>query len=181
MMKAKAVQLRTELRNTKLGTRTMEEYLLRIKAINDSLCASGDPISPSEQLNIILQGLPPEYDALVTCISSRFEPLSLEELEALLLAQESRLADQKQALENSAPIVNLAQHPSQGRGQNSYFRGSNRGGRGFRGRGRGGRSSVQCQLCYKYGHLASVCRHRFNQGFTPQMPQHSPLFYLNRA
>lgn len=34
-MKVKAVQLRAELHNTKLGNRTMEEYLLKIKALHE--------------------------------------------------------------------------------------------------------------------------------------------------
>ena len=52
---------------------------------------------------------------------------------------------------------------------NSGSRGSNFRGRGFRGgrsRGRsgrgGGRGYIQCQICFKTGHDASICYHRFS-------------------
>jgi histone deacetylase 1/2 len=49
---------------------------------------------------------------------------------------------------------------------------SNNRAQGGRGRGRGrGRSSVQCQVCSKYGHDASICYHRFNQSVMPTPQQ----------
>lgn len=35
------------------------------------------------------------------------------------------------------------------------------------GRGRGGRSNVQCQVCHKIGHDASICYHRFKRDYVP--------------
>lgn len=200
--RAKSTQLRTELRSATLGNRTISEFLLQIKSIIDSLFAIGDPISPREHLDVILQGLPSDYEDLITLISTRFEEHSIDELEALLLAKEARLGKYRTpsatgeisvnvALSNpqpspssSAVSTQSASHTtSQGESQDSdpmdsydssgHGRGSSRG-RGARGRGRG-RSSIQCQLCYKFGHDVWQCYHRFNPNFVPQKPpQNSP-------
>lgn len=66
-VRPKSVQLDTEPRNTKLGNSFVSEFLLQIKAIIDSLFATRDPVSPNEQLNVIMQGLPPE--AWIWCTS----------------------------------------------------------------------------------------------------------------
>ena len=65
----------------------------------------------------------------------------------------------------------------------TYFQPSFRGGRGgrnTRGRGNGGRggcfSNTQCQVCFKFGHIASSCWHRFNQSFQPPSTQHYPAY-----
>lgn len=61
-----------------------------------------------------------------------------------------------------------------GRGQ---FSGGFRGRGGRRGRGRGGRfggrSNIQCQICYKFGHDASMCYHRFSD-FSPAYAGYYP-------
>lgn len=56
-MKAKVRQLRSELKTVKKGTRTMSEYLLRIKTIVDSLVAVGDSILDQDHIDSILDGL----------------------------------------------------------------------------------------------------------------------------
>ena len=46
--------------------------------------------------------------------------------------------------------------------QNQYHQSNFNGGRGGRfggRRGRGGRSSIQCSICFQYGHDAGNCRH----------------------
>lgn len=76
-----------------MKSRSITAFLLRIKHILDSLNATGDPISYTEQIDIILEGLPNEYEALVNLIymHSKFQPLSIDEIEELLLAQEVRI------------------------------------------------------------------------------------------
>lgn len=61
-MKAEVRQLCSELKSTKKGTRSMSEYLLQIKAIVDSLVAIGDPILEQDHIDVILDGLPEEYN-----------------------------------------------------------------------------------------------------------------------
>ena len=89
MTHARAFQLKTELRNTSKGNRSISEYLLRIKAIVDQLISIGHPISEHEHLEVILEGLPAEYNAFVASILSRIDPYRISELEALLMALES--------------------------------------------------------------------------------------------
>lgn len=209
--KAKGIQLRIELRNTKKGTRSISEYLYGIKAIIDSLYSIGDAVSPHEQLGVILHGLPREYESITTLIGSRFEPYQIDEVEALLLAHEVRLEQYKEELlldtasanvasaspkppvhaqnpqanvvqhqVNSVPASNAQfqqpqqqedynysdQNSQQKYDQSSGYQG--RGGRGNKGdkpRGKGNR--VQCQVCSKYGHDASICYHRFNPNYQP--------------
>lgn len=48
MMKAKVRQLRSELKTTKKGSRSISEYVLRIKCIADLLIASGESISEQD-------------------------------------------------------------------------------------------------------------------------------------
>lgn len=72
----KGVQLSNKLRNTEVCNRSIQQFLLKVKVIMDSLFATGDPLSSQEQLNEILQGLPPESDVLVSFISRKFELLN---------------------------------------------------------------------------------------------------------
>lgn len=44
-MKAKVSQLKSELKAIKKGTRSISEYVLRIKEIANSLLSIGDPIT----------------------------------------------------------------------------------------------------------------------------------------
>jgi len=84
-------QLRTELRVTILRGKLMREFLLQIKQISDSLASVGSPIMLQEHVDSILEGLPPDYDSVISVIESKFEPLPIAEVEALLLAHEARL------------------------------------------------------------------------------------------
>lgn len=69
----------------------MREFLLQIKQISDSLASVGSPIMLQEHVDSILEGLPPDYDSVISVIESKFEPLPIAEVEALLLAHEARL------------------------------------------------------------------------------------------
>lgn len=177
--------MRTELRNTTLEGRTVSEFLLRIQAILDSLASVGDPVSVREHLDVILQGLPRDYESVVTLVSSKLVPLNVAEIEALLLSHEARLKFyNKHALsEAAAAFVNLTQstpsapHQVQKVEENTppqvqlnhasatdstsqdpekYRNDRGRGNKNGRGQGRG-KSNVQCQLCDKFGHTSTVC------------------------
>nr|KYP37941.1 hypothetical protein KK1_040830 [Cajanus cajan] len=160
---AKARQLHSDLRSTTLDNCTISDYLLRIQSLVDSLTAIGDSVSSKEHLDIVLEGLPGEYESTVSLISSRFDVLSIEEVETLLLAHEFRLEKFKKKnlisvnlLESSSgsntpalqPQANLAHQDS----QFPSFRGgrpSARSGCGGRsnhryGRGRGRVFGTQC-------------------------------------
>src|ERR1044072_3274765 len=109
---AKAQQLRLDLRNTVLGNKTVEEFLLRIKAISDSLNSVGDPVSFKEQLAVVLGGLPPEYESFVSVmnVTLRYQPnMSFDDVEALLLAHESRVEQNKKTVSDFSVNLTHAQ------------------------------------------------------------------------
>lgn len=125
-------------------------------------------------------------------MAAKAEWFEFDELEALLLAHESRLAHNTEA-SSVAATLNLthtsqtSQVPSNDSvqqdssstqpqanftNQRGNFRGGKTGGRNNRGgrSGRGGRSNVQCQVCSKFGHDASVCYHRYSAPVMPTLP-----------
>ena len=71
--------------------REVSEYLLKIKKVVDSLSTVGAPIFVEEHIEVILDGLGKEYAALITAITSRTDPYSVDEIEALLLDQAKRI------------------------------------------------------------------------------------------
>lgn len=153
----------------------------------NTLFSIGDPVSDQEQLDVVLEGLPEEYDPLINLVNSRFEPFDLDKPESLLLAQEVRLEKYKQRASSASAMVNVASVPSSDSSvppqvnlaQNTQLYSADssqyfRGGRNGRGRGRGGgRSSTQCQVCKKYGREATVCWYRFEQHYTPPPPRNN--------
>lgn len=85
---AKERHLRTELSATTLESGTFEEYLLRFKAIVDSLASVGDLVPSQQHIDVFLEGLPEDYGHVISIIESKFEMMQLEEVEALLHAHE---------------------------------------------------------------------------------------------
>nr|KYP31488.1 Retrovirus-related Pol polyprotein from transposon TNT 1-94 [Cajanus cajan] len=142
-----AARTRAVIKKLKLQLRMIKkdkginEYLLEIKKIVDSLAAVGPPISDEDHIDAILDGLPDEFDCFVTSITSRLDPYIVDEIEALLLAHEERSEKQKRS---DTPLIhantvsgpNQWQNPNQGRGRSAFntreeFRGGrfhNRGG-----------------------------------------------------
>ena len=124
----------------------------------DSLATIGAPVSNDDHIEVILDGLSEEYAPLITIVMSRLQPFSIDELEALLMAQEEMLERFKKA-DLGLLQANLA--------RNLITTGKGNGGRRGRGRSRGGGRSwqgcrPQCQLCGKIGHIVWQCFYRFN-------------------
>ncbi|KHN46628.1 hypothetical protein glysoja_043341, partial [Glycine soja] len=88
LIHAKMRQLQIELHSMQLENRSVSEYLLQIQTIVDSLSSIGVTISSYEHLDVILEGLPREYECTMSLICSKFEPLSIDEVETLLLGDE---------------------------------------------------------------------------------------------
>jgi len=96
---------------------SISAYLLEIKTTIDSLAAIGAPMSIEDQVEAILNGLSEDYDHFVASIMSRLEPYTINEIEALLLAQEERLAKPRSVdLLSYSPVAAVATwHPSHAR------------------------------------------------------------------
>jgi histone deacetylase 1/2 len=122
VLKSRARQLRSELKNTKKLARSVNEYLLRIKSIVNSLIAVGDSISEQEQVDAILEGLPEEFNSFVMMVYSRFETPTVEDVEALLLLQEVQFEKFRQELTNPSVSANIAKVDSQSKSPNQALK-----------------------------------------------------------
>lgn len=74
--RAKVNQLKNQLKNSK-KVGNMNEYLLSIKNILDTLASVGSPIGDAEHIQIILDGLSDESDLIVTSIIYRTDAYSI--------------------------------------------------------------------------------------------------------
>lgn len=175
------MQLHFQLQTLKKGSLSMSNYRQKSKSIADNLSMVGQSVSDADLTLYILGGLSSEYESFVTSITTRPEPISLDDLYGFLLNQEIRLE-----LSNNAPLLesppilpspaaNVSMRGSGG--QYNRGRSSNRGfgGDSQRGRGRGCdpghfQSSSRCQVCNRHGHIALNCYHRFNQAYQSDHP-----------
>ncbi|CAJ2641427.1 unnamed protein product [Trifolium pratense] len=112
LLTTKARQLRSELRTLSKGDRTIEEFIQRVRVINESLISIDDPIPQRNLIEIVLDALPEDYDPVVAAINSKSFVISIDELESFLLAHETRLVKNKKANLQDAAIVNLTQTAS---------------------------------------------------------------------
>jgi len=83
--------------------------MAHIKTISNSLAAIGDPVSTRELFDVILEGLPSDYESLVNLVNmtNRMNLTSVDELGSLLLAQEARIEKNRKLISNVS--VNLTQ------------------------------------------------------------------------
>ena len=141
--RARVKQLKIQLKAIRKQGMTASEYLLKIKKLVDSLAAIGAPLSVDDYIEVILDGLNEEYGPFITTILSRAIPFTIDELEALLMAQDGML-ERFNKSDLSLIQENVAQTtPSNPKyGGNPIARGRGNGGRHGRGRSsRGGRGS----------------------------------------
>ena len=141
----------------------MREFLRQIKAIVDELAGIGCGVKAYEYFDAILEGFPQDYAPMIFIIESKFETPPITEVEALLLAHESRATRfQKKVL----PSINYTQSyivDPRLFVRNNNFRGGygrntiERGGCHRGGRGRGRFANFQCQIYLKYSHTTNVC------------------------
>jgi len=87
---AKLCHLRSELRHTKLEG-SVSEFLLKIQSLVGSIHAIGESVSYREHLDVILEGLPRDYESTISLISGKFGTVTIEEVVSLLLGHEARL------------------------------------------------------------------------------------------
>ncbi|GAU22178.1 hypothetical protein TSUD_252060 [Trifolium subterraneum] len=122
LLNTKARQLRSELRTLSKGDRKIEEFIQRVRMINESLISDdsttlaklssisiGDHVPHRNLIEIVLNALPKEYDSVVVAVASNASSVSLDELESHLLGHESLLEKNKKQNQLDAATVNLAQ------------------------------------------------------------------------
>ncbi|GMI94227.1 hypothetical protein HRI_003092000 [Hibiscus trionum] len=68
----------------------MREILLKVKSICDNLANYGEVISEHKHVTAILNGLPPEYDSVITLLTAGSVPSSVNHVSTLLLDADAR-------------------------------------------------------------------------------------------
>jgi hypothetical protein len=117
--RARTVNIHIALATTKKGTTTMSEYFSKMKTHADEMALSEQPFGDEEFVAYVLTCLDEErYNALVSSIVTRVEPIKPSELYSQMLSYEQRVANQSGAAFSPSPSANAA---SQGRGPRGGF------------------------------------------------------------
>lgn len=178
--RARVMQLRRQLATLQKREMTMVEYFNKVKGLTDALSAAGKDLDEEDFIIYLLTGLDNSYDALVTSVTTRTDPMSINDLYSHLLDYELRHdINQVQLPGSGSSVHNVSRGGGDGyRGGGGGGRGGGRGGgqggqggrgggdqRGHQGGGGNSKPRVTCQLCNKDGHNAFKCRKRFDHSF----------------
>ena len=82
------------LQSTKKGLISIDEYILKMRGIADSLSSVGNAISDEELILYVLGGIGSEYESVVVNLTSRNDPLTLTDVQFMLQSHEIRLEQQ---------------------------------------------------------------------------------------
>uniref|UniRef100_A0A803R258 Uncharacterized protein n=1 Tax=Cannabis sativa TaxID=3483 RepID=A0A803R258_CANSA len=99
---SKILEFRTKLQNLKKGSLSLNDYLLKVKQTVDLLASVGEVLSDRDHVAAIFKGLPSEYDTFGISSNTRIENYTVGEIEALLLASESRIEKSSKEIDYSA-------------------------------------------------------------------------------
>ena len=94
-------QFKPQLRNTRKDSLTMNEYLLKIKGYIDLLGLVGHSMFEKEHIDAIFEGLSTDYDTFILSIESRIDIYTIDDIESLLLAQETKIEKKNKELDSA--------------------------------------------------------------------------------
>ena len=114
---SRVIQLCTELVNTRKGAQLAHDFFMQIKRMTYELVVAGHALHSDENISYLLSSLGHDYDSFVTTIIACTDPVTLEEVYALLLTIESRL------LHNNQPIVQPTVHIATRQPNSHHYRG----------------------------------------------------------
>jgi hypothetical protein len=89
--RARTIQVHYQLATLKKESSFVADYFQQFQSLTDSLATVGQPLNDFEIVAFLLAGLGPDYDPFVTSVTTRVEPLSMEEIYDHLLSHELRL------------------------------------------------------------------------------------------
>ncbi|KAL4325422.1 hypothetical protein GQ457_11G032360 [Hibiscus cannabinus] len=195
---SRLMYFRRSLHAQKKGELSMKDFLMKIKSICDNLASCGEVISEHEKITAILNGLPPEYESVITVLTAGDTSSTVNSVRTVLLDAEARQSSFTNQIVASAHIVtqslpsqnalisqphnnnsSLGSGPAQSvqidsTGFSYVGRDNNN-----RGRGKGRSSRPQCQLCGHMGHLVERCYYRFDINFKNESSRNSDRGYTN--
>jgi hypothetical protein len=103
------MQLKQEVATLKKGALSISAYYQKAQGFSHLLVAVGKPIEASELVSNILAGLGPEYDPLVTSLTTCQDFISPNELYGFMLFYEMRSEQHKSSIDLSISTANTAQ------------------------------------------------------------------------
>jgi hypothetical protein len=89
-IKARTVHIRVELATVKKRDLSAADFFRKITGLASELAAADAPLRDEEVLAYLLAGLPDDYDPFVTSITTKSEPLSLDDVFSYLVAFKAR-------------------------------------------------------------------------------------------
>ncbi|KAL4318252.1 hypothetical protein GQ457_18G017660 [Hibiscus cannabinus] len=87
---SRLMYFRRLLHTQKKGELSMKEFLLKVKTIRDNLASCGEHITEHEHVTAILNGLPPEYDSIITVLTAGNVAPSVNAVSTILLDSDAR-------------------------------------------------------------------------------------------
>lgn len=174
------MSLHYHLATTKKGGSSFTEYFQQIKQI----AAGGQPLNIFELTSYLIAGLGPEYGQFVTTVTTRLDPLPMDDLFNHLLAHDMRLEHHHQPSDPGFLATNIAScgrnhHYGREGGHGAFAHSSlsqhsQPWGRGYQtqapNRGSSSPNGLEgqrptCQVCSKLGHTALVCYRIFDRAY----------------
>ncbi|CAA7032774.1 unnamed protein product [Microthlaspi erraticum] len=174
-------QLKTQLKNWRKGSKTIDVFLQGVTTRLDQLAILGAAMEHEDQIDLILEGLPDDYKTVIDQVEGRDTPPSITELHEKLLNHEAKLLTTAEAMLPQVPVTaNVAQQRNNH--HNNNFRNNNNHSRNKNNQWQQSSSNWQspppqtrydsytprpylgkCQICGVQGHGAKRC---------PQFPQY---------
>jgi histone deacetylase 1/2 len=72
-MRTRSRQLRSELRSITKGSRSISEFIARIRTISESLMSIGDPVPHRGLIEVVLEALPEDFNPVVVSVNSNLK------------------------------------------------------------------------------------------------------------
>lgn len=88
--RARIMATRMALASATKGASSVAEFFVKMKGLADDMASAGRRLEDEELVTFILTGLGEEFEPIVSAVSSRVEPISVNELYAQLAAFEQR-------------------------------------------------------------------------------------------
>lgn len=195
MTKSHIIQLKTQLQSVKKGNQSITECIQKIKTSSVNLASASYPVHDEDLILYTLNGLLAQYGPFKTAITTRSDPINIEELHVLMLCEEMNLDGEEHSVADFSSTAQLASKQDSSKTMNYYSRGQfgtrGRGSRGFNNKGRGSYSQSRpnhqqlstsqsrqnfqsakpcCQICNRFSHTDLDCYHRINYSYQGHNP-----------
>ncbi|KAA8539386.1 hypothetical protein F0562_026078 [Nyssa sinensis] len=104
---ARITHIHFQLATLKTANLSIADYFQQFTNLTDTLAAVDQPLNNYELVYFLLAGLGLDYDSFVTSVTTKGEPLSLEDLYGHLLAHEKRLEQHQAAVDLTVANANF--------------------------------------------------------------------------